>query len=179
VSRSSRSLFFFGVGVFYAPIGAETAVTDLDRRYYEAGMRSGGCVPLVSHGRKLGVLGVASYHEDAFSEADQELLVHIANQIAIAVENSLAYREIETLKNKLNEEKLYLEDEIRSDRNFEEIIGASATLKRILKQSETVAPTDSAVLIRGETGTGKELIAHAIHSLSARRKVERIDARRR
>jgi len=161
--------FTSGQPVFINRIDAETATTDLDRRYYEAGMRSGGCVPLVSHGRKLGVLGVASYREDAFSEADQELLVHIANQIAIAVENSLAYREIETLKNKLNEEKLYLEDEIRSERNFEEIIGASPTLKRILKQVETVAPTDSAVLIRGETGTGKELVARAIHSLSERR----------
>jgi formate hydrogenlyase transcriptional activator len=161
--------FTSGQPVFINRIGAETATTDLDKRFYEAGMRSGGCVPLVSHGQKLGVLGVASYREDAFSESDQELLVHIANQIAIAVENSLAYREIEILKNKLNEEKLYLEDEIRSDRNFEEIIGASATLKRILKQVETVAPTDSAVLIRGETGTGKELIARAIHSLSARR----------
>jgi formate hydrogenlyase transcriptional activator len=161
--------FTSGQPVFINRVGSETAFTDLEGRYYEAGMRSGGCVPLLSHGRKLGVLGVASFREDAFSEADQELLVHIANQIAIAVENSLAYREIETLKNKLNEEKLYLEDEIRSDRNFEEIIGASATLKRILKQVETVAPTDSAVLIRGETGTGKELIARAIHSLSARR----------
>jgi formate hydrogenlyase transcriptional activator len=81
----------------------------------------------------------------------------------------LAFRQIEELKNKLAEEKLYLEDEIRTEFNFEEIIGESATLKAILKQVETVAPTDSTVLIQGETGTGKELIARAIHNLSARR----------
>ncbi len=98
-----------------------------------------------------------------------ELLRQVASQIAIALENALAFREIEELKNKLAEEKLYLEDEIRTEYNFEEIIGESAALKRILKQVETVAPTDATVLIQGETGTGKELIARAIHSLSGRR----------
>src|SRR5678816_4788098 len=81
----------------------------------------------------------------------------------------MAYREIEKLKNKVTEEKLYLEDEIRSEGNFEEIIGESAALRQILAQIERVAPTDSTILIRGETGTGKELIARAIHNLSGRR----------
>src|SRR5262249_20742453 len=132
------------------------------------GVKSGGCVPLIVHGRKLGVLSVASLRDDLFPEDHQQLLGQIASQIAIAVDNALAYREIETLKNKLTEEKLYLEEEIKTAYSFEEIIGTSPALTRILKQVATVAPTDSTVLIRGETGTGKELIARAIHNLSAR-----------
>jgi formate hydrogenlyase transcriptional activator len=95
--------------------------------------------------------------------------LQVANQIAIAVENALAYGEIRALKDKLALEKLYLEDEIRNDRPFEEIIGKSTALRRVLRQVETVAPTDATVLIYGETGTGKELIARAIHNLSPRR----------
>ncbi|HEX5964521.1 MAG TPA: sigma 54-interacting transcriptional regulator, partial [Pyrinomonadaceae bacterium] len=135
----------------------------------DAGIKSGGVVPLIAHERKLGFLGVGSFREAAFSKDDQELLGHIANQIAIAVENALAYREIETLKNTLASEKLYLEEEIKSEFNFAEIVGQSAALKKILRQVQTVAPTDSAVLLFGETGTGKELIARAIHDLSGRR----------
>ena len=90
-------------------------------------------------------------------------------QVAIAVENALAFHEIEALKNKLEEEKLYLEEEIRTEYNFEEIIGNSPAFKRVLQKVETVATTDSTVLIFGETGTGKELIARAIHNLSDRR----------
>jgi formate hydrogenlyase transcriptional activator len=92
----------------------------------------------------------------------------VGRQIAIAVENGLAYREIAELKEKIDKEKLYLEEEIRTEYNFEQIIGESVALRRILKQVETVAPTDSTVLIQGETGTGKELIARAIHNLSKR-----------
>ncbi|MGZ8522323.1 MAG: sigma-54 interaction domain-containing protein, partial [Candidatus Binatia bacterium] len=97
-----------------------------------------------------------------------QLLQHVANQIAIAVENSLAFRQVVDRANKLSEEKLYLQDEIRTEYNFEEIIGESAALKRVLDQIQTVAPTDSTILVQGETGTGKELIARAIHHLSAR-----------
>ncbi|HJQ69004.1 MAG TPA: sigma 54-interacting transcriptional regulator [Blastocatellia bacterium] len=138
-------------------------------RFRRAGFKSGGAVPLIVHGRKLGILGFATLREVKFSDEEVEMLCQIANQVAIAVENVLAFREIEALKNKLASEKLYLEDEIRTERNFDEIIGSSAALKRILRQVETVAPTDSTVLILGETGTGKELIARAIHSLSERR----------
>ena len=92
----------------------------------------------------------------------------MANQVAIAVENALAYGQISDLKDKLAQEKLYLEDEIRSELNFEEIVGKSEALRYVLKQVETVAPTDSTVLIYGETGTGKELIARALHNLSSR-----------
>jgi len=117
----------------------------------------------------LGALNVASLRDGAFSSKDAGLLEQVASQVGIAVENALAFRQIEELKNKLAEEKLYLEDEIRTELNFEEIIGESPTLKAILKQVETVAPTNSTVLIQGETGTGKELIARAIHNLSVRR----------
>ena len=133
------------------------------------GVKCGCSAPLISHDRVLGALDVVSMVEDAFTEEDAELLTQIAKQFAIAVENALAYREIEELKNKLTEEKLYLEEEIQSTHSFEQIIGQSAALTRILKQVETVAPTDSTVLIQGETGTGKELIARAIHNLSDRR----------
>jgi formate hydrogenlyase transcriptional activator len=143
--------------------------SDIARRILAEGLKSACCLPLVSHDRPLGTLVVASLEHDRFPERDGELLRHVANQIAIAVENSLAFRREVERANKLSEEKLYLQDEIRSEHNFEEIIGESAALKRILEQLQTVAPTDSTILILGETGTGKELIARAIHHLSARR----------
>jgi formate hydrogenlyase transcriptional activator len=130
---------------------------------------SGCAAPLVFRDRVLGVLAIKSKRECAFSADDAELFEQVAKQVAIAVENALAYNEIETLKNKLEKEKLYLEEEIRTEYNFEEIIGSSSVLKRVLQNVETVATTDSTVLIYGETGTGKELIARAIHNLSDRR----------
>jgi formate hydrogenlyase transcriptional activator len=138
------------------------------RKILDAGMRTFCCLPLFSHDRVLGALNVGSFQPQAFSPEDIELLEQVAQQVAIAVENGVAYRQIETLKEKLNTERLYLEDEIRTDRNFEDIIGESSALKQILDQVTIVAPTDSTVLIQGETGTGKELIARAIHNLSGR-----------
>jgi formate hydrogenlyase transcriptional activator len=126
-------------------------------------------VPLVSHDRVLGVLSLGSVREQAFSEDDVAFLGQVANQIAIAVENATAYREIAELKDKLLQEKVYLEDEIRSELNFEELVGSSKGLRYVLGQIETVAPTDSTVLIYGETGTGKELVARAVHNLSPRK----------
>ncbi|HNB72356.1 MAG TPA: sigma 54-interacting transcriptional regulator [Acidobacteriota bacterium] len=141
-----------------------------DRDYVAARGRLSGCiVPLISHGRKLGVIGISSSKTNTFTESDLELLKHISGQVAIAVENALAYQEIELLKNKLTQEKLYLEEELHTVWNFEQIIGTSPAFRRILKQVETVAPTNSTVLIYGETGTGKEIIARAIHNLSERR----------
>jgi formate hydrogenlyase transcriptional activator len=127
------------------------------------------CVPLITQGRTLGTLNLASRREDAFPHQDVELLQQVAAQIAIAVENALAFKQIDKLKDKLAEEKLYLEEEIRSEFNFEEIIGDSPALKRALAQVELVAPAGTAVLVTGDTGTGKELIARAIHNLSPRR----------
>ena len=126
-------------------------------------------IPLVSRGRAVGVLTIARRSESSVTPEDVEFFSQASGQIAIAVENALAYQEISELKDKLTQEKLYLEDEIRSEMNFAEIIGESHALRRVLKQVETVAPTDSTVLIYGETGTGKELIARAIHDLSPRR----------
>jgi formate hydrogenlyase transcriptional activator len=148
------------------------AVISLDHLVDPLGQRTGiksGCtVPLISHDRALGILGVARLSDNPFTEDDAELLTSVGKQVAIAVENALAYREIDALKNKLQEEKLYLQEEIRTEYNFEEIIGTSVALKRALQDVETVAPTDSTVLIFGETGTGKELIARALHNLSSR-----------
>jgi len=124
---------------------------------------------LISRNRAIGTLVLARLRDDAFSQADIEFLSQIANQVALAVENALAFREIRDLKEQLSKEKLYLEDEIRTEMNFAQIIGNSASLRKSLKRVETVAPTDSTVLIYGETGTGKELIARAIHDLSPRR----------
>ena len=106
--------------------------------------------------------------ENSFSRDDVKFLMQVAGQVAIAVENALAFSKIAQLKEKLTQEKLYLEDEIRTELNFEEIVGKSAALRRVLQQVATVAPTDSTVLIYGETGTGKELVARAIHNLSSR-----------
>src|SRR5258705_7709803 len=150
------------------PVLSDYSQTD-DARIISTGLKSGCTAPLLFRDRALGILSIKSLRENAFSQEDAELLGQVAKQVAIAVENALAYREIETLKDKLEGEKLYLEEEIRTEYNFEEIIGNSATLKRVLQDVETVAATDSTVLIYGETGTGKELIAHAIHDLSERR----------
>src|SRR5258706_4331712 len=133
------------------------------------GIRSAVHLPLTSRDRVLGVLDVGSLRENAFSHDDVTFLTQFARQVAIAVDNAVAYGHISTLRDQLAQEKLYLEDEIRSELNFEEIVGKSEALRRVLTQVETVAPTDSTVLIYGETGTGKELIARAVHNLSSRR----------
>ena len=146
-----------------------SAECEMAQRLVAVGVKSLCCVPLLSHGRVLGTLNLGRRRDDAFGREEVDLLRQVAQQIAIAVENGLAYREIAELKEKLAKEKLYLEGEIKTQYNFEEIVGESAVLKRVLKQVETVAPTDSTVLIQGETGTGKELIARAIHNLSGRR----------
>jgi len=133
------------------------------------GVKAFCSVPLLSHDRALGALNMGRHREDTFNPEDIELLGEVAKQVTIAVENSLAFRQVVDRENKLTEEKLYLQDEIRTEYNFEEIIGESHALKRILEQVQTAAPTDSTILILGETGTGKELIARAIHNLSSRR----------
>jgi formate hydrogenlyase transcriptional activator len=133
------------------------------------GLKSVCCLPLISRNRAIGVLVLGRLRDDAFSQGDISFLSQVANQLALAVENALAFREIRELKEQLSKEKLYLEDEIRTEMNFAQIIGNTASLRKVLKHVGTVAPTDSTVLIYGETGTGKELIARAIHDLSSRR----------
>ena len=114
-------------------------------------------------------MGFGSSRENAFAEDDLSFFSQVANQIALAVENSLAYGQLSELKDKLAQENVYLESEIRSELHFEEIVGNSEPLRRVLQEIETVAPADSTVLIYGETGTGKELIARALHNLSSRK----------
>ena len=125
--------------------------------------------PLISREHVLGVLGACSSREDVFTDDDLRFLGQIANQSALAIENSLAYSQISELKDRLARENVYLESEIRSELHFEEIVGKSKALRRVLSEIETVAPADSTVLIYGETGTGKELIARALHNLSSRK----------
>jgi formate hydrogenlyase transcriptional activator len=127
------------------------------------------CVPLTTHKGTFGTINFASRNPDAFSALDVELLQQVAGQVAIALENTLAFQEIDRLKDKLAVEKLYLEEEIRTEFNFEEIVGESQLLRSTLSQVELAAPAGTTVLILGETGTGKELIARAIHNLSPRR----------
>jgi formate hydrogenlyase transcriptional activator len=158
-----------GQPVFMTRGDVEQIDSDIARRFLAEGLRSTCILPLISRGRPLGTLAVASLQEETFPQKDAELLRHVANQIAIAVENALAFGHVINHANRLTEENLYLQAELRTEHNFEEIIGESAALKQILRQVETAAPTDSTILIYGETGTGKELIARAIHNLSARR----------
>ena len=135
----------------------------------QEGLKTACFIPLVNHGRALGIMVLARGTENAFTEEDVEFLSQAAGQIAIAIENALAFEEISQLKDKLAQEKLYLEEEIRSEMDFEQIVGNSPALKQVLQLVETVAPNDSTVLLLGETGTGKELIARAIHDRSRRR----------
>ena len=133
------------------------------------GVKSACFIPLVSRGRALGDLMIVRKTEGTFTAEDVDFLSQAAGQIAIAIESALAYREISELKDKLAQEKLYLEEEIRSEMNFEQIVGSSAALKHVLQLVETVAASDSTVLLLGDTGTGKELIARAIHDRSRRK----------
>ena len=146
---------------------------DFPPDYYELlvaeGVKTQCVIPLVNQGRAVGVLAIARTTDNSFTPEDVEFLKDASGQIAIAIENCLAYREVSELKEKLAQEKLYLESEIRGDIEFGQIVGNSPALKRVLQLVETVAPSDSTVLLLGETGTGKELIARAIHDGSRRK----------
>ncbi len=142
---------------------------EMYRKASAEGLHSLCNVPLISKDRLLGVLAVARHDENAFDEEEVAFLSQAANQVAIGVENALAYSEIAELKDRLSQEKLYLEDEIRGEMDFEGIVGQSSALRHVLNMVETVAPSDSTVLLLGETGTGKELIARAVHDRSKRK----------
>ena len=135
----------------------------------EAGIRSVCAVPLVVGDRGLGTLTVGNLQADAFTPESVAMIEEVARQVAMAVANALAFRDVAQLTNRLADERLYLESEIRTERAFEEIVGESRPLRDALQQVEIVAPTDATVLVQGETGTGKELIARAIHERSGRR----------
>jgi formate hydrogenlyase transcriptional activator len=146
-----------------------------ERRYggedlaYRDGVRSFVIVPLTVRGNRLGVLAVASTAIGRYTDADAAFLQEAANQVALAVDNMRSYEEIAALKATLEHENVYLQEEIRRTHNFVEMVGTSPALRSVLDRVDRVAPTDATVLVLGETGTGKELIARAIHDRSARK----------
>jgi formate hydrogenlyase transcriptional activator len=139
-------------------------------RKYAALFRSGCSIPLISVNGPLGTLNVARAKAGGFTDEEVDLLVQVGRQVAVAVSNSLAYHELAELKDRLVTEKLYLEDEIRFDQNLGNMVGEGAAFQAVMRAVRVVAPTDATVLIQGETGTGKELVARAIHDLSTRSK---------
>ncbi|HTG92503.1 MAG TPA: sigma 54-interacting transcriptional regulator [Pyrinomonadaceae bacterium] len=140
-----------------------------ERRLVAEGIQSYCVVPLVAMGKSIGTFTVWSETKNRYSEADAELLQEVANQVALAIANMKSYEEIAALKARLEKENVYLQEELRTVHNFEEIVGSSPALLEVLRRLDQVAPTDSSVLIYGETGTGKELIARAIHDRSTRK----------
>jgi formate hydrogenlyase transcriptional activator len=132
------------------------------------GLKSACFLPLIARQRVLGTLNVGRFPERAFTQDDVDFLRKVASQVALAADNALDYYQVSESRHRLAEERVYLNEEIRSGQNFEEIIGTSAALKNVLKQVAIVASTDSTVLILGETGVGKELVARAIHNMSGR-----------
>lgn len=154
--------------VVFARTDIERLPEDLARFLIAEGLQSLCAVPLTSRQRTLGTLNLASRREHAFTPENVHLMTEVAGQVAIALDNALAYRHIEALNARLSEEKLYLEDAIKAEEHFEDVIGNSAAWQAVLRQVETVGPSDSTVLIFGETGAGKEVVARAIHEVSLR-----------
>src|ERR1700677_1681235 len=139
-----------------------------ERRLVAEGIRSMCVVPLALQGECVGLFSLVSQQKTRYSDEDAVFLQEVANQVALAVQNMQSYQEIDSLKARLEKENVYLQEELRAEHNFEEIVGNSPALLKALHAVDQVAPTDSTVLIYGETGTGKELVARAIHSRSAR-----------
>lgn len=156
----TRKPFVTGMGCDFKP----------EKKDNPEGLKCCCVVPLVSHSKTLGVVVLARREERFYTDEEVHFTRQIATQVAIAIENALAYEQIAELKEQLSQEKLYLADEIRNEMNFREVVGRSTAIRRVLHEVETVASSDSSVLILGETGTGKELIARAIHDLSQRSK---------
>jgi formate hydrogenlyase transcriptional activator len=143
--------------------------TSSEERAYRRGFRSMCALPLVLRGKSIGAINVGSLTKNQFTERDAEFLMEIASQVAIAVDNMKAHEETAALKARFQSETVYLQEEIKTEHNFEEIIGQSLPVQKLLRQVEQVAPTEATVLIRGETGTGKELLARAVHDRSRRK----------
>jgi transcriptional regulator with GAF, ATPase, and Fis domain len=144
-------------------------LTASEERAFGHGFRSLCALPLVVRGRSVGAITVGSLTKFQYAEADAEFLMDVANQVALAIENMQLHEETAALKARFEADALYLQEEIKTEHNFEEIIGQSAPLQELLRKIEQVAPTDATVLIRGETGTGKELLARAVHDRSKRK----------
>jgi formate hydrogenlyase transcriptional activator len=144
-------------------------LTSSEERAYGHGFRSICALPLVVRSVSIGAIAVGSLNRGQYSTADAEFLMEVASQIAIAVDNLRAHEETEALKARFEAEAVYLQEEIKTEHNFEEIIGQSPSVRQLLRKLEQVAPTDATVLIHGETGTGKELLARAVHDRSRRK----------
>jgi formate hydrogenlyase transcriptional activator len=143
--------------------------TTSERRAYSHGFRSMCSLPLIVREKKIGGITFGSLTENQYGDDDTAFLMEIANQVAIAIDNMRSYEEIDALKARFQSEAVYLQEEIKTEHNFEEIIGQSAPMRQLLRRIEQVAPADTTVLIHGETGTGKELLARAVHDRSRRK----------
>src|SRR5258708_3448265 len=148
----------------------ESFGNDVGRLFYDRitaeGLKSGCDLPLIGRSRVLGVLSALKRSESVFEKEDVEFLEQVSRQVAIAVENAFDYETAIKDRDKETKQRHYLEEEIRAE--LGEIVGESPALKTALSLVSVVAPTDSSVLILGETGTGKELVARAIHKLGSR-----------
>jgi formate hydrogenlyase transcriptional activator len=154
----------------FLSLDLETArQTTSEQRAYGHGFRSLCALPLVVRSRGIGAITVGSLTRNRYSAQDARFLVDVANQIAIAIDNMQSHEEMAALKARFQAEAVYLQEEIKTEHNFEEIIGQSAPLRQLLRKVEQVAPAESTVLIHGETGTGKELLARAVHDRSRRK----------
>jgi formate hydrogenlyase transcriptional activator len=148
---------------------SEEIVVGRQRGLVDEGLRSAIIAPLMSRHGAIGTVDIYSKAPDQYSDDDAEFLTAVGTQLAAAIENMLAYEEIAQLKASLEQENIYLQEEIKTEHPYEEIVGHSVALRKIAQTVETVAATDATVLITGETGTGKEVIARAVHNLSPRR----------
>jgi len=153
---------------FYSPTEADIPPALREASRSES-LLSAVLVPLLGPDGPLGLLTMCSGRANGFNEADCDLLSQIGTQISLVLENALAYGRLRASRDDLEEQRLYLESEIESEYNFEDIVGKSVGIRKVLDQVAIVAPTSSTVLLHGETGTGKELVARAIHNLSPRR----------
>lgn len=169
LSREALSDMRARVAAIFGPDKIAEFPQPIAKALRESSIVSVVCVPLVGNKGPLGIISLGSREPDSFEQSDLELLSQIANQISLAIENALAYRKVTFSCRRLEHEREYLESELQTEYNFEDIVGKSTAIKSVLEQVAIVAPTDSTVLLIGESGTGKELIARAIHNLSNRR----------
>jgi formate hydrogenlyase transcriptional activator len=169
LDQSHAGAAFVNQRPFFNPDLARTRTFPGEEVLYREGFRSLVVVPLVVRGKSIGTLNLGSERPMQYNQPEAELLQEVANQVALAIENMREYEEIGRLKARLERENVYLREEILGEHNFEEVVGSSPQLTAVLHMIDRVAPTDTTVLILGETGTGKELVARAVHNRSARR----------
>jgi formate hydrogenlyase transcriptional activator len=168
-SKLESDWWRLGIPQFYAPHEMPDLPPEIREAIKAESLLSRVSVPLVGADGPLGLMNLSSRRADAFSQGDSDLLSEIGTQISLVLDNALAYGRLRASRDDLEQQRLYLESEISSEFNFEDIVGNSSAIKRVFEQVSIVAPTDSTVLLHGETGTGKELVARALHNLSSRR----------